>query len=144
LALQVLNAFICTSLVFVIINKLNKKEISLKPIFICIITISISVTLCTMWELLEYSSDMLTNTDVQKSITVTKISSKVINKKDVTKPLLIDGIDQTIIHHQNGTSVIENGYLDTGIIDTMKDLLIDLIVFILFNICGFIYLKQEN
>ena len=39
---------------------------------------------------------------------------------------------------------IQNGYLDIGIIDTMKDLLVNFIGALVFSILGLFYIKNRN
>lgn len=44
-------------------------------------------------------------------------------------PILVKDIDKTIIYDKEGNilQVIENGYLDIGINDTMKDLFVNFV-----------------
>ena len=55
-------------------------------------------------------------------------------------------IDHTILYDANGKelAVIEGGYLDIGIIDTMKDLLVNFIGAIVFSFIGFMYIKNRE
>ena len=54
-------------------------------------------------------------------------------------------IDKTIIKTKdNKQYIIEDGYLDIGIIDTMKDLLVNFIGAIVFSIFGYIYIKNRD
>ena len=39
---------------------------------------------------------------------------------------------------------IENGYLDLGIIDTMKDLIVNLIGAIVFSVIGYLYIENRD
>ena len=52
----------------------------------------------------------------------------------------------TIVVHSDGTqeSLGLGGYLDLGIIDTMKDLLVNFIGAVVFSTIGYFYVKQEG
>ena len=58
----------------------------------------------------------------------------------------IKNIDDVIIVHNDGSK--ENlglgGYLDIGIIDTMKDLFVNFIGAVVFSILGYIYVKTRG
>ena len=43
-----------------------------------------------------------------------------------------------------GTALGLGGYLDIGLIDTMKDLFVNMIGAVVFNIFGFVYLKHRG
>lgn len=42
------------------------------------------------------------------------------------------------------TTVIHNGYLDVGVIDTMKDLFVNFIGALFFSIFGYLYIDHEH
>jgi hypothetical protein len=51
----------------------------------------------------------------------------------------------TVIHTASGKSyLIEGGYLDIGILDTMKDLLVNFIGAFAYSLFGFFYVRQRN
>ena len=57
-------------------------------------------------------------------------------------PFFIGNITDTVIHTSDGKPYIVNGgYLDIGIIDTMKDLLVNLVGAVVFSIIGYSTLK---
>ena len=146
LILHTLNGFICAGIGFSLVNLLNDNitEFNLSAVYVCLVSFCFSMTVGIMWEFFEYSHDKILAGDMQKDEIVTKVSSVNLNKKHENKPVIIDGIDQTILHHKNGTTIISNGYLDIGLNDTMEDLFVNLIGAIIFNIFGFIYLKRKD
>ena len=76
---------------------------------------------------------------------VDKISSVELNKENKNDPIIIDNINKTIIYSNNKKeTVIEDGYLDIGIIDTMKDLIVNFIGALVFSILGFLYIKDRD
>ena len=41
-------------------------------------------------------------------------------------------------------TIVDGGYLDIGIIDTMKDLLVNFVGAVVFSILGFLYIKNRD
>ena len=57
----------------------------------------------------------------------------------------IKEIEKTEIYSKDGTvTTIENGYLDIGIYDTMKDLFVNFIGAIVFCGIGFLYIRNRD
>ena len=57
----------------------------------------------------------------------------------------INDIDYTILYDKNGNELVRlDGYLDIGLNDTMEDLIVNFIGAIIFNVFGFIYLKNRD
>ncbi len=57
-----------------------------------------------------------------------KISSVELNPDRENISIKVNDIEKTKIYSKDGTiTIIENGYLDIGIIDTMKDLFVNFI-----------------
>ena len=60
----------------------------------------------------------------------------------------IDNIDKTVIYSTENGQIVENviqgGYLDIGIIDTMKDLIVNFIGAIVFSTIGYFYIQNRN
>jgi hypothetical protein len=83
---------------------------------------------------------------MQKDRIVSKISSVKINPEGKNEPILINNIDKTIIYSNNNqnVTVIEGGYLELGIIDTMKDLFVNFIGAIVFSVLGYLYIKNRD
>ena len=83
-------------------------------------------------------------TDMQKDFIINSISSVALNPSGLNDPIKITGITDTVIHYiQNGQSMeytIPGGFLDVGINDTMKDLLVNCIGAVVFSLYGYLYL----
>ena len=76
---------------------------------------------------------------------VQSISSVELNESGQNVPIKIDNIKRTDIYTNDGKiTTIENGYLDIGIIDTMKDLLVNFIGAVIFSVIGFLYVKNRE
>lgn len=74
----------------------------------------------------EFGADNFTKSDMQKDRVVTQISSVAINANKENVPIMVKDIVKTQIYSKDGSvTTIENGYLDIGLIDTMKDLFVN-------------------
>ncbi len=141
--LHTLNGFICAGVGFGLIDILNQNEkikINLSPLFVCLFSFCFSMTVGTVWEFFEFAMDMLFSKDMQKDTVITTINSYLLSGEN-NQMVTINGIADTIV---NGERLPINGYLDIGIIDTMKDLLVNFIGAVVFNFSGFFYLKYRS
>jgi len=104
------------------------------------------MTIGILWEFAEFSIDRVLNKDMQKDRIVTTVSSVALNPSGANIPIVVDNINKTIIYSDNNTreTVIENGYLDIGLIDTMKDLFVNFVGAIVFSIIGYLYIKNRD
>lgn len=82
------------------------------------------MTVGVMWEFVEFSADKLLQFDMQKDTIIQQINSVELSK-DGNTVYHVPDITRTIIESQNADgktdkTIIQNGYLDVGIMDTMK------------------------
>lgn len=144
--LHTLNGFLAAGVGFSMIYLLNEgiSSIRLTPIFIAVTSFCFSMTIGVMWEFGEFTADQWLNTDMQKDRIVQKVNSVELSKKSNVVQHIED-IDKTTIHtSDNKNIVVEGGYLDIGLIDTMKDLLVNLIGAIFFSIFGYFYSSSHS
>lgn len=146
--LHTLNGFLMAAIGFALIDILNnspKFHITMSPMFVAFVAFCFSMTVGVVWEFFEFSMDYFTLTDMQKDRMVTDISSVLINPTGLNDEIIIRGIQSTTVTLADGsTHVIEGGYLDIGIIDTMKDLLVNLIGAVVFSVIGYFYIIGRN
>ena len=145
--LHTLHGFICAGIGFSLINLFNQnKEKNLHlPLYAALFAVCFSMTVGVLWEFFEFSADFVLNTDMQKDRIVTKISTVRLNEQSENSPTMIEGIERTDIYLQDGTvTTIEGGYLDIGLIDTIKDLFFNFIGALVFSIFGFLYAKNRK
>ncbi len=146
--LHTLNGFLSAAVGFSLIDILNRTDkfhIKMTPAFVALVAFCFSMTIGVLWEFFEYSADRYFNTDMQKDRIVQKISSVELNKENKNDPVIIDNINKTVIYSDNNkVTTIEGGYLDIGIIDTMKDLIVNFIGALVFSILGFLYIKDRD
>lgn len=99
--------------------------------------------------MLEYANDTFLQNDTQKDKIITNISSVLINEKNENVPIKIKNIEKTLIYGTNSSGEeivfeIEEGYLDVGINDTMKDLIVNFIGAFVFSIIGMLYIQDRD
>lgn len=145
--LHTLNGFICAGIGFSLVDLLNQnsKSLKLSPMYIAIVAFCFSMTIGILWEFFEFSADNILQTDMQKDRIIQNISTVELNPNGENSPVKIKDITKTEVYLNDGTViVIENGYLDIGLIDTMKDLFVNFIGAVAFSIIGFLYVKNRN
>ena len=149
--LHTINGFLCAAIGFSmidILNRSNKFHKMLTPAFVALVAFCFSMTIGVLWEFIEYGMDKTFNTDMQKDRIVTTISSTLLNGEGKNQEEVIKNIEKTIIYGTlNGektTITINGGYLDLGINDTMKDLIVNFIGAVVFSIIGLLYIKNRD
>ena len=129
--LHTINGFLAAAVGFSLIDLLNKnsKNVNLSPFYLCLVAFCFSMTIGVLWEFFEYSSDKFLDLDMQKDTVVKKISSVALNPSGKNKAIVVSSIGKTVIYDENGyiLETIDGGYLDIGLNDTMKDLLVNFI-----------------
>lgn len=147
--LHTLNGFLSAAIGLSLIDILNRTDrfhIKMTPAFVALVAFCFSMTIGVTWEFFEYTADRYFNLDMQKDRVVQKITSVELNKENKNDPITIDNINKTQIYSDNNTEIttIEGGYLDIGINDTMKDLIVNFIGALVFSILGFLYIKDRD
>jgi len=144
--LHTLNGFLCAGVGFALFDLLNNnvKSIKLSPFFLSIVAFCFSMTIGVLWEFFEFSADQYFGTDMQKDRIVHNINSVLLNDEDENIAIKIDDIEKSIIYINEGKYEIKNGYLDIGLIDTMKDLLVNFVGALVFSILGYLYILNRD
>ena len=145
--LHTLNGFICAGIGFSLVDLLNQnsKNINLSPLYVVIVAFCFSMTVGVLWEFYEFTADSVFKTDMQKDRIVRSISSVKLNPSVENDPIKLNDIEKTQIYLADGTiTTIENGYLDIGIVDTIKDLFVNFIGAVTFSIIGFLHIKNRE
>ncbi len=146
--LHTINGFLATAVGYSLVKLLNNnsEEINLSPFYLCLVAFCFSMTIGVLWEFFEYSGDKFFNLDMQKDTIVETISSVELNKEKKNKAVTLKNIGKTIIYDKEGNElqVINNGYLDIGLNDTMKDLFVNFIGALVFSLIAYISLKKNK
>ena len=147
--LHTLNGFLCAAIGFSLVDLLNRQErfsLSLSPFFMAVTAFCFSMTIGVLWEFFEFAMDHLIWVDMQKDTVLNTISTVMLDPDNGTKAVVVSGIADTILVLEDGTQVPLGlgGYLDVGIVDTMKDLFVNFIGAVVFSTVGYFYVKSRG
>lgn len=145
--LHTLNGFLCAAIGFSMVDLLNRhsKELNLTPFYLAMAAFCFSMTIGVMWEFIEFAGDMYFGQDMQKDFIIQNFQSVTLDPTHSQKVVAVKNITDTVIHTaQGGAVLIDGGYLDIGIIDTMKDLFVNFVGALIYSILGYIYVKNRG
>lgn len=143
--LHTITGFLAAAVGFSLCDIFNRNEnikFSLSPFFLAFVAFCFSMTVGVCWEFLEFSMDSLLGTDTQKDTIIHVINTVELDATRTNQVVTIDDI--TEVYFQDGTPLGLGGYLDIGLIDTMKDLFVNFIGAVVFSIIGFFYTKSRG
>ncbi len=141
--LHTTNGFLMAAIGFALIDLFNRSDrfsIKMSPYFVAFFAFCFSMTVGVLWEFFEFSMDWFFGLDMQKDWILPSINSVKLNPTGANVPVHVD-IQSVVI---NGEKWNLGGYLDIGIVDTMKDLMVNFIGAVVFSIIGILYLKHRG
>ena len=99
-----------------------------------------------MWEFFEYGVDCFLGLDMQKDMVIKNIGSVMLDPTNSNKVIAVRDIADVVVVHGDGAqqALSVGGYLDVGLHDTMKDLIVNFIGAVVFSIIGFFYVKAKG
>ena len=142
--LHTINGFLAAAVGFSLVMLLNDDErltFDLSPFFLALTAFCFSMTIGVLWEFFEFGMDFFFHTDMQKDTIIHSIYTVALDPTRSNKVVAVKGIGDVFI---NGESLGLGGYLDIGIIDTMKDLFVNFIGAVVFSVTGFFYAKSKG
>ena len=142
--LHTLNGFLCAAVGFSLVLLLNDDErltFDLSPFFLALTAFCFSMTIGVLWEFFEFGMDFFFHTDMQKDTVVNAIYTVALDTTRTNKVVAVPNIRDVAV---NGQSLGLGGYLDIGIIDTMKDLFVNFIGAVVFSVTGFFYARSKG
>lgn len=147
--LHTLNGFLCAAIGFALVDMLNRTErfsLSLSPAFMAIVAFCFSMTIGVLWEFFECAMDQFFLLDMQKDAVIHSISSVMLDPTGGNTPTIIRDIADVIVVTGSGEEISLGlgGYLDVGILDTMKDLFVNFIGAVVFSFIGYFYVKNRG
>ncbi|MBR6675702.1 MAG: hypothetical protein IKL24_00025 [Clostridia bacterium] len=150
--LHTTTGFLAAAIGFALLDILNRNEhfkFQISPVYMAVVAFCFSMTVGAVWELFEFSMDMLLGVDMQKDTVVQAIGSVSLDPAASNEVVRLEGIRDTLLVLSDGSSVSLSslgveGYLDIGIIDTMKDLLVNMIGAFAFSVIGYFYIKSRG
>ena len=146
--LHTLNGFLCAAIGFSLVDMLNRHErfsLSLSPVFMAIVAFCFSMTIGVLWEFFECAMDQLFLLDMQKDSIMHSISSVMLDPTGGNTPVIIRDItDVIVVAGGEEIPLGLGGYLDVGILDTMKDLAVNFVGVVIFSFIGYFYVKNRG
>lgn len=147
--LHTMNGFLCAAIGFALVDILNREEsvsLHLSPFFMAVTAFCFSMTVGVLWEFFEFAMDQFVLFDMQKDTVINTISTVNLDPSHGTTAVIIKGIQDVILVLEDGTQMPLSlgGYLDVGIIDTMKDLFVNFIGAVVFSAIGYFYVKGRG
>ena len=142
--LHTLNGFLAAAVGFSMVLLLNDDDrltFHLSPFFLALMAFCFSMTIGVLWEFFEFGMDWFFHTDMQRDTVVNAIYSASLDPTRSNKVVAVKGITDVVI---NGESLGMGGYLDIGLIDTMKDLLVNFVGAVVFSVTGFFYARSKG
>lgn len=147
--LHTLNGFLCAAIGFSLVLLLNSNErltFELSPFFLALVAFCFSMTVGVVWEFFECAVDQFLKMDMQKDTVIHAISSVMLDPAGGNHPVSVRDIADVIVVHSDGRqqALGLGGYLDIGLLDTMKDLLVNFIGAVVFSVIGFFYARGQG
>ena len=147
--LHTLNGFLCAAIGFALVDMLNRSDrfsFRLSPVYLAIVAFCFSMTVGVLWEFFEYSGDRFLGFDMQKDTIVHTISTVELDETRSNKVVTVRDIQDFILVKGDGTqqALGLGGYLDVGLNDTMKDLMVNFVGAVVFSVIGYFYVKEKG
>lgn len=150
--LHTVNGFLFAAIGFAMVDVLNRSsrvKFILSPFYLAVMAFCFSMTVGVLWEFFEFGMDMLIHFDMQKDTIVNSVTSVTFDTTASNNTVTFKDIVDTVIITSDGSQYAfsdygVNGYVDIGIIDTMKDLIVNFIGAVVFSIVGFFYVKSRG
>lgn len=142
--MHTINGFLCAAIGFSLVEILNREKnvkVNMSPLFMAVVAFCFSMTIGVLWEFIEFGSDMLLHSDMQKDTVIHEIYSVSLDPTNSNIPIALKDITDVTV---NGQSLELGGYLDIGLRDTMKDLGVNFIGAVVFSVMGFFYMSTQG
>ena len=143
--LHTITGFLAAAVGFSLCDIFNRNEnikFSLSPFFLAFVAFCFSMTVAVCWEFFEFSADQLFGADMQKDRIIHTINTVELDETRTNKVVTISGI--TEVYFEDGQALGLGGYLDIGLIDTMKDLIVNFAGAVAFSFIGYFYTKSRG
>lgn len=142
--LHTINGFLAAAVGFSLVLLLNDNEkltFDLSPFFLAMVAFCFSMTIGVLWEFFEFGMDWFFHTDMQRDTVINAIYSASLDPTRTNKVVAVKEIHDVVI---NGENLGLGGYLDIGLIDTMKDLLVNFVGAVVFSVAGYFYARSKG
>ena len=142
--LHTINGFLCAAVGFAMVDILNRNpkiKFTLSPLYLAVAAFCFSMTIGVLWEFFEFAADCIVHTDMQKDTVLSTISTVMLDPENSNHAVVLRNITDVTV---NGQNLGLGGYLDIGLFDTMKDLLVNFVGAVIFSVIGYFYVKRRG
>lgn len=139
--LHTLNGFLMAAIGIAMVDILNRSrrfKVRLSPAFVAVVAFCFSMTIGVLWEFFEYGMDTFFQMDMQKDTWINVVSTVSLNPEGKNAAVKIP-IESMVVNGE-----VWPGYLDIGLNDTMKDLLVNFVGAVVFSVIGMIYIMGRG
>ena len=145
--LHTVNGFMFAAFGFALLDMINRVgniKFKLSPFYLALVAFCFSMTVGVVWEFYEFGADMIFHTDMQKDTYVADLYTVSLDVAKTNTVIPVENIREVVLRGEDGTETVLPAYLDIGLIDTMKDLMVNFIGAFVFSIIGFFFVKEKG
>jgi len=148
--LHTINGFLCAAIGFSLVDVLNRNSkvtsFSLSPAYMALVAFCFSMTVGVLWEFFECFIDCFLHMDMQKDTIINTIHTVRLDPTGTNRVISIQDIADVVVIHTDGSEQVLGlgGYLDIGLLDTMRDLFVNFIGAVTFSMIGYFYVKRKG
>lgn len=139
--LHTVTGFLTGAIGFSLVSLLNREtdSFNLSPFYLAFVSLCFSMFIGVMWEFIEFLFDWFLSTDMQKDTIINTINTVLLDESKTNTVVHLRNITEVSV---NGMDLGVGGYIDIGLIDTMKDLAVTLLGSVSFSVFGYFYEKS--
>ena len=144
--LHTVNGFMFAAFGFALLDMINRDgniKFQLSPLYLALVAFCFSMTVGVLWEFFEFGADMLLHTDMQKDTYVTDIYTVTLDEEKTNTVIPVENIAGVTVRSGEGDVALP-AYLDIGLFDTMKDLLVNFVGAFVFSVIGYFFVKEKG
>ena len=147
--LHTLNGFLCAAVGLSLVGLLNDNQkiaFHLSPFYLAVTAFCFSMTVGVLWEFCECFADLYLGTDAQKDWIVSSFQTVKLDETNTNIAVPVEGVKDVILVYADGSkqALGLGGYLDIGLLDTMKDLGVNFIGAVVFSVFGYLQAKSKE
>lgn len=148
--LHSINGFMFAAFGFALLDIVNRDariKFKVSPLCLALVAFCFSMTVGVLWEFYEFGCDAILHTDMQKDTYVGEIYTVLLDEEKSNTVIPVRNMQTVAVYCLDGEGkpceVILNGYIDIGLIDTMKDLAVNLVGAVVFSAIGYFHVKRR-
>lgn len=144
--LHTVNGFMFAAFGFALLDMINRDgniKFQLSPLYLALVAFCFSMTVGVLWEFFEFGADIIFHTDMQKDTYLTDIYTVMLDTKKTNTVIPVEGIAGVTVQGAS-SDVVLPAYLDIGLFDTMKDLMVNFVGALVFSIIGYFFVKEKG